>query len=196
MAKIVHLHTVASKYDLQASKVSVIRSCLTIKTVDLPIMLLFSGDFESKILENPKWKCTLCKIFLQSGHCNRMNCDYAHGEQELRCENPDVPKVIRGNYKTVMCNNWGTKGFCHHENSCTFAHGEHELNAGKDAGSALKLIRDVNLLRKRPKSDVVQSSAGFGQQMNMFQAPSMADQKLFAEFLEFKKLKQQSEANR
>lgn len=153
----------------------------------------FDGDFDAKIAENPKWKCVQCKIFLQAGHCNRINCDYAHGEDELRHENPDVPKQIKGNYKTVMCNKFA-RGFCHHEEACTFAHGQHELNSGKDATSALKIIRETNVLRKRTKGANIQNNVPPMGQMNPFLAAAFpTDQKLFAEFLEFKKMKQQND---
>ena len=32
------------------------------------------------------------------------------------------------NYKTEMCKNWVTKGFCEFDNECAYAHGPHELN--------------------------------------------------------------------
>ena len=157
--------------------------------------LCYAGDFEAKIVENPKWKCVQCKIYLQAGHCNRINCDYAHGEDELRHENPDTPKVIKGNYKTVLCNNFMSRGFCFHEDACTFAHGQHELNSGKDATSALKLIRETNVIRKRTKGPVgPQGAMAAMGPLNPFMAAAFpADQKLFAEFLEFKKLKQQTD---
>ena len=31
-------------------------------------------------------------------------------------------------FKTEMCKNWQTKGFCNYEAKCKFAHGPHELN--------------------------------------------------------------------
>lgn len=31
-------------------------------------------------------------------------------------------------FKTEMCKNWQTKGFCNYEHKCKFAHGPHELN--------------------------------------------------------------------
>lgn len=169
----------------------------------------FDGDFDAKIQENPRWKCSLCKNFSQTGRCNKINCDFAHGEQELRSEHADNPRVLRSNYKTVMCNNWANAGYCFHEDTCSFAHGDEELQrftGSKDVASALKLIRGGQNggLRKRPTTAMSQT-AGAGVGMSTPMAGSMngsavngtgnADHKLFAEFLEFKKFKEQTEGS-
>lgn len=159
----------------------------------------FDGDFDAKILENPRWKCALCKNFSQTGHCSKSNCDFAHGDQELRTEMMDAPRILRTNYKTVMCNNWANNGHCFHEDTCTFAHGEDELakfSTGKDVASTLKLIRGNPAgLRKRPTASISQTPG-------MLPSPPLSvtdarvttnDKRLFAEFLEFKKFKEQTE---
>ena len=167
------------------------------------------GDFDAKIQENPKWKCSLCKIFQQNGHCNKVNCDFAHGDSELRTESPENPRILRSNYKTVMCHNWTTHGHCYHEETCTFAHGEEELqkfSGGRDVASALKLIRGgatVNpvMRNKRPGTAGMSQNGGNSgmmasqpQPMSFQSVPSVSnEQKLFAEFLEFKKFKEQTE---
>ena len=132
-----------------------------------------------------------------------MNCDFAHGEQELRTEHADNPRVLRSNYKTVMCNNWANAGYCFHEDTCSFAHGDEELQrftGSKDVASALKLIRGgQNSLRKRPTTAMSQTAAAVGVALtspiavNGTAATGSADHKLFAEFLEFKKFKEQTE---
>ena len=164
---------------------------------------MLTGDFEAKIQENPKWKCALCKNFAQTGHCNKANCDFAHGEQELRSENIDSPRILRSNYKTVMCNNWVSNGHCFHEDSCTFAHGEEELqktNGSRDVATTLKMIRGnaaAQGIRKRPTAAMSQSNGvlgGMPYQIGFNAAIAQNDaneqQKLFAEFLEFKKFKE------
>lgn len=160
----------------------------------------FDGNFEAKISENPRWKCTLCKMFLQSGFCTKLNCDFAHGNEELRVESRENPRVLRSNYKRVMCNNWSSNGHCFHEDTCSFAHGEEELqkfSSSKDVASSLKLFRGVPAgLRKRPTTAMSQTgmvASHMGQPQFTALSASVADQKLFAEFLEFKKFKEQTE---
>ena len=162
---------------------------------------ILSGDFEAKIAENPKWKCVLCKMFFQSGFCNKANCDFAHGNSELRYEAPENPRVLRSNYKRVMCNNWTSNGHCFHEDTCSFAHGEEELqkfSASKDVASALKLVRGGPPgMRKRPTTAMSQTgvlASHVAQPQFAAVNASAADQKLFAEFLEFKKFKEQTES--
>ena len=161
---------------------------------------VFAGDFEAKVAGNPKWKCSLCKIFIQSGFCNKPSCDFAHGNEELRVETPENPRIIRSNYKRVMCNNWASNGHCFHEDTCSFAHGEEELqkfSCSKDVASALKLFRGGPAgMRKRPTTAMSQTGMGgghMGQPRFTSMNATAADQKLFAEFLEFKKFKEQTE---
>ena len=166
------------------------------------------GDFEAKIQENPKWKCSLCKIYAQTGHCNKQNCDFAHGEDELRTETAENPRIIRSNYKTVLCNNYQQSGYCYHEDTCTFAHGDEELqkfSGGRDVASALKIIRGGAVsqsLKKRPSTAGGHSGSGMSsvmqpqpQSMNFqtVQSSVSNEHKLFVEFLEFKKFKEQTE---
>ena len=105
-----------------------------------------------------------------------------------------------------MCNNWANAGYCFHEDTCSFAHGDEELQrftGSKDVASALKLIRGgQNSLRKRPTTAMSQTAAvgnglGLGAPMTMngsaANGTGSADHKLFAEFLEFKKFKEQTE---
>ena len=103
-----------------------------------------TGDFEAKISENPKWKCLMCNIYVQTGHCNRVNCDFAHGEQELRNEYPDNTKPMKVNYKTVLCNNFKSRGYCFHEDACNFAHGDQELNTIKGIFLIFRKLRFLN----------------------------------------------------
>ena len=35
---------------------------------------------------------------------------------------------FRVNYKTELCRNWVTTGFCEFDQECAYAHGPHELN--------------------------------------------------------------------
>lgn len=53
------------------------------------------------------------------GKCDQVNCQFAHGEQDLR----PVPRDP--NYKTVLCKNYhSSNGFCRHGSRCTYIHSE------------------------------------------------------------------------
>ena len=63
-------------------------------------------------------KTALC-VFFEGGHCEKgRDCDFAHGEQEMR-KSPDLAK-------TSLCQKW-VHGKCPHEDRCLFAHGKREL---------------------------------------------------------------------
>jgi hypothetical protein len=63
-------------------------------------------------------KTALC-IFFEGGHCEKgRDCDFAHGQQEMR-KLPDLAK-------TSLCQKW-MHGTCPHEDRCLFAHGKREL---------------------------------------------------------------------
>jgi butyrate response factor 1 len=185
----------------------------------------FTGDFEAKIKENPKWKCVMCKLFATSGQCPRVNCDYAHGDQELRSEHREEPGSAnfgqpKTNYKTVLCSRYTNEGQCYLGDMCTFAHGEEDLrkngvpdlNALKIAsrGSVNARKRTTQLgttlggheLQGQPLGGIITplgamaAAAAAGPALQPAGIPtgfSLADQQLFAEFLEFKKFKEQTE---
>ena len=68
------------------------------------------------------FKRSLCRNFMQSGHCGRGDrCTFAHGEHELTA----LP-VTSGFAKTRLCTHW-TRGTCTRGGACNFAHGEHEI---------------------------------------------------------------------
>ena len=73
-----------------------------------------------------KYKTEICKTFKKNGSCPyRKNCQYAHGNIELR---PVQPKK---SYKTVICNNFFKKGFCPYGDRCNFAHDQAYTNKNK-----------------------------------------------------------------
>lgn len=47
------------------------------------------------------------------------------------------PSPYKNNYKTVMCKFYEQQGWCSRGNSCTFAHGVHELSKGKGKGGMI-----------------------------------------------------------
>ena len=63
-------------------------------------------------------KTALC-VFFEGGYCGKgLDCDFAHGNQEIR-RPPDLAK-------TSLCQKW-VHGTCPHKDHCLFAHGKHEL---------------------------------------------------------------------
>ena len=80
-------------------------------------------------------------------------------------------------------------GVCSHGEACAFAHGEDELSLL--SGSA----KEAFLSRKRNKRTLSGKPAerGLSNKSQAALGGKMSDQKMFAEFLEFKKFKMQSE---
>lgn len=96
--------------------------------------------------QDPLYKTRLCKNF-KSGTCTFGDqCNFAHGEIELRSADAAMlafataPAPARGPaakevktetapvlHKTRMCSNFQTQGFCKFADKCAFAHGTHEL---------------------------------------------------------------------
>ncbi|CAD8152563.1 unnamed protein product [Paramecium pentaurelia] len=97
---------------------------------------------------NSKFKTQLCRHFTQNGVCAlAIRCQFAHGPQELR-QNAQQPQSfpeqtiqtnaynkVQGinpmivNYKTQLCKHFNPQtGQCKNGPTCTFAHGENELN--------------------------------------------------------------------
>ncbi|CAD8058703.1 unnamed protein product [Paramecium sonneborni] len=101
---------------------------------------------------NQKYKTQLCRHFITNGNCALgARCQFAHGRQELRT-NPNgfqpnsefnIPQNQQGtipikvqpvnpmiaNYKTQLCKHFNPQtGLCKNGVTCTFAHGEQELN--------------------------------------------------------------------
>ena len=95
---------------------------------------------------NPRYKTTLCKKYIQTQSCPYgEKCQFAHGEQELRPPNPQIPNNLlynpgmgnKGNnnylnYKIVKCKNWEKDKTCKYGLHCTYAHGEEELRNKAD----------------------------------------------------------------
>ncbi|CAD8146902.1 unnamed protein product [Paramecium pentaurelia] len=101
---------------------------------------------------NQKYKTQLCRHFITNGNCALgARCQFAHGRQELRANanvfqpNSDfmMPQQQQGtlpvkiqpinpmiaNYKTQLCKHFNPQtGICKNGVTCTFAHGEQELN--------------------------------------------------------------------
>jgi hypothetical protein len=93
----------------------------------------------------------------------------------------EEPKVIVDprKYKTRMCNNWETMGFCPYEHTCCFAHGPEEL---RDLVSNHKLLASIGYF-----SNVILLSMSNGEkpalpphalyeQPPMFQIPQTANE--------------------
>ncbi len=64
-------------------------------------------------------KTAMCQEWLRGRCGNRLTCDYAHGEEDLRAA---------GLYKTQLCH-WYARGHCRKGGLCRHAHGEAELRA-------------------------------------------------------------------
>ncbi|CAD8057778.1 unnamed protein product [Paramecium primaurelia] len=96
---------------------------------------------------NSKFKTQLCRHFTSNGVCALgLRCQFAHGPQELRANSLQtgyVEQVIPANnfnkvqginpmivnYKTQLCKHFNPQtGQCKNGPTCTFAHGESELN--------------------------------------------------------------------
>ncbi|CAD8060600.1 unnamed protein product [Paramecium sonneborni] len=101
---------------------------------------------------NQKYKTQLCRHFITNGNCALgARCQFAHGRQELRANangfqpNSDfnihqnqqgsIPIKVQtvnpmiANYKTQLCKHFNPQtGLCKNGVTCTFAHGEQELN--------------------------------------------------------------------
>ncbi|CAK67522.1 unnamed protein product (macronuclear) [Paramecium tetraurelia] len=101
---------------------------------------------------NQKYKTQLCRHFITNGNCALgARCQFAHGRQELRAnangfqpnsefimhQNPQVAPPLKvqpinpmiANYKTQLCKHFNPQtGQCKNGATCTFAHGEQELN--------------------------------------------------------------------
>ena len=86
-------------------------------------------------------KTTLC-VFFEGGYCGKgRDCDFAHGDQEIR-KPPDLAK-------TSLCQKW-IHGTCPHKDRCLFAHGKRELriteafknNRPRKGASEAKATRD------------------------------------------------------
>ncbi|CAD8143920.1 unnamed protein product [Paramecium octaurelia] len=101
---------------------------------------------------NQKYKTQLCRHFITNGNCALgARCQFAHGRQELRAnangfqpnsefimhQNPQgaLPLKVQpinpmiANYKTQLCKHFNPQtGLCKNGVTCTFAHGEQELN--------------------------------------------------------------------
>ncbi|KAK1443956.1 hypothetical protein BgAZ_208320 [Babesia gibsoni] len=72
---------------------------------------------QKKQVPNSHARTSLCK-FWQRGACNRDNCNFAHGQHEL--------KSTIGIWKTTICHHW-KHGVCLNGDKCRHAHGEEEL---------------------------------------------------------------------
>jgi hypothetical protein len=120
----------------------------------------FAGDFEKKVSENPRWKCMQCNIFVTRGSCIRQDCDFAHGDQELRSMTRDEPSKggASANYKTTLCIHFQKQGFCRMDTSCSFAHGDQELRA---FNAPPKLIKSSNGQVMIPRLDKADKPANY-----------------------------------
>ncbi|CAD5208192.1 unnamed protein product [Bursaphelenchus xylophilus] len=78
------------------------------------------SEGKSKLPEGKKlhrrFKTVLCNNFMAGACPDGVNCNFAHGEEELRV--PELPK----NYKTRPCANFMLKNFCPLGKKCDFIH--------------------------------------------------------------------------
>lgn len=60
---------------------------------------------------------------------DQLFCEEELDDQVLNCTIKEKPKKVIDNtkYKTEMCKNWVSKGFCNYGKKCKFAHGDNEL---------------------------------------------------------------------
>ena len=84
-------------------------------------------------------KTRLCKHFMLGACQHGAQCNYAHGEAELRggsgmTEREQFKSVLLS--KTRLCRFWQRDGFCSHADKCFFAHGEEEMKSRWGGGAA------------------------------------------------------------
>merc|ERR1719154_456536 len=104
----------------------------------------------STSMQPGNYKTKMCKTFLSGGPCpSGAQCHYAHGTRELRNMFKPTPSMSQGqrhagglgvhggwgvapNVKTVLCKNWADGSECSYGDSCTFAHGEEQIQGSKE----------------------------------------------------------------
>ena len=130
-------------------------------------VLLCSVDAEMRAAAG---KTRLCRFFDRFGNCNQGEaCSHAHGLHELTPEaiqeylaRPPPPSLLPegrepmrredlyGQYKTQLCDRWVQSGRCALGGSCSFAHGEMELQDRKRGMSERELFRIEQTSKSRP----------------------------------------------
>ncbi len=99
---------------------------------------------QQKQQQHPLYKTQRCKNIDNGATCPRgADCNFAHTPEELRSPpslggtaangNANGNNIMKrkANAKTVLCQNFQAMGDCQYGNSCTFAHGEGELQINK-----------------------------------------------------------------
>ena len=110
--------------------------------------LQLNGMSQPKGPSNPRYKTSLCKHFGTPQGCSYgEKCQFAHGNQELRLNNNQMPYIMNAgtpglagsktsnsmlNYKIVKCKNWEKDKTCKYGVHCTFAHGDNDLRTKSD----------------------------------------------------------------
>ena len=110
----------------------------------IPVNPVMTGMNPPKGPSNPRYKTTLCKHFNTPQGCSYGDkCQFAHGNNELRVNNNQMPFMMPGanvnkmqnsmlNYKIVKCKNWEKDKTCKYGAHCTFAHGDTDLRTKSD----------------------------------------------------------------
>ena len=114
----------------------------------LPVNSQMQGMNQPKGPSNPRYKTSLCKHFGTPQGCSYGDkCQFAHGNQELRLNNNQMPYMMAPgtpgvagsktpnsmlNYKIVKCKNWEKDKTCKYGAHCTFAHGDNDLRTKSD----------------------------------------------------------------
>jgi hypothetical protein len=80
-------------------------------------------------------RCYGKHIILKKGYCKSIPCDYFL--KNIECPNEKngncwFSHYIPENYKTEICRNVFTRGYCHRGDKCTFAHSKDELRTKKN----------------------------------------------------------------
>jgi len=103
---------------------------------------------EKPLIPDRFLKTQICRHWLK-GRCNKPDCRYAHGQQDLKKFEPKAKGLL---YKTEMCEKWKNNGECKYGNRCRFAHGESDLRKTPDLKDSnirriLQLEKENNYLR-------------------------------------------------
>ncbi|KAL3074260.1 hypothetical protein niasHS_015090 [Heterodera schachtii] len=126
------------------------------------------GDEEEKTAKNYLHKTQICLFWKAyvSGKSrtkcrNGVNCNFAHGEKELKKLDPFY-------FKTELCEFWNSDEPCPYGDGCNFAHGPDELRqmgvkGPKSVAKAPSFYNNRQRLRKtRTKTQTIQPLASYG----------------------------------
>ena len=75
----------------------------------IPMPMLIGQPQQSRQQLNSLYKTQICKHFMNDKSCSKGNsCHFAHGENELRRKNEDLPVDVKYKMMNVPYNNYKT----------------------------------------------------------------------------------------